>query len=385
LATLGLAPLSLVIFQQLSIVGFLANLVAIPLVTLLITPLALVGALIPTLWTLAAWAVQALVWGLAWLASWPMAVWTVPAAPWWAQCCGLAGALLGVMPWPWRLRAAALPLVLPLLWPALQRPAEGVFDVVVADIGQGTAVLVRTHGHLLVYDTGPLYSRESDAGQRVLVPLLQSRGEHRVDELVLSHRDIDHVGGALSLQTAMPVRHTFSSLSPDHPLLQNRPHSRCDDGLGWVWDGVRFALLHPTPDEHAMATKPNAVSCVLKVTDAQGHSLLLTGDIEAPQEAALLQRHAADLPSTWLLVPHHGSRTSSSAAFLDAVHPQVALVQAGYRSRFGHPAPDVVARYDERHIDVVRTDRCGAWMWHDGAAACTRKVRARYWHWQASP
>lgn len=384
-ATLGLAPLSLVIFQQLSIVGFLANLVAIPLVTLLITPLALLGALFQPLWMLAAWAVQALVLGLTWLASWPMAVWTVPAAPLWAQCCGLCGALLGVMPWPWRLRAAALPLVLPLLWPALQRPAEGAFDLVVADIGQGTAVLVRTRGHLLVYDTGPAYSRESDAGQRVLVPLLQARGEHQIDELVLSHRDIDHVGGALSLQTAVPVRHTLSSLASDHPLVLNRPHTRCDDGQSWRWDGVRFDLLHPTPDEHAAATKPNAVSCVLKVTDAQGRSLLLTGDIEAPQEAALLQRHAADLPSTWLLVPHHGSRTSSSAAFLDAVHPQTALVQAGYRSRFGHPAPDVLARNDERHIDVVRTDRCGAWMWHDGAAACTRTVRARYWHWQALP
>jgi competence protein ComEC len=233
-----------------------------------------------------------------------------------------------------------------------------------------------------VYDAGPQYSRESDAGQRVLVPLLRSRGEHHIDALVLSHRDIDHVGGALSLQTAVPVRHTHSSLAEDHPLLRGQAHTRCDDGQRWKWDGVHFEVLHPTPDEHAAATKPNAVSCVLKVTDAQGRSLLLTGDIEAAQEAALLQRHAAELPSTWLLAPHHGSRTSSTAAFLDAVHPQLALVQAGYRSRFGHPAPDVVARYEARGITVVRTDRCGAWMWHDGAARCTREVQRRYWHWK---
>ncbi|MBL0147584.1 MAG: DNA internalization-related competence protein ComEC/Rec2 [Ideonella sp.] len=384
-ATLGLAPLSLVFFQQLSIVGFLANLVAIPLVTLLITPLALLGVLFAPLWTGAAWVVQWLVTGLGWLAAWPMAVWAVPAAPLWAQCSGLAGALLGVMPWPWRLRAAAVPLMLPLLWPAAPRPAEGQFDAVVADIGQGTAVLIRTREHLLVYDAGPQYSRESDAGQRVLLPLLRARGEHQVDLLMLSHRDIDHVGGAASLYKALPVLDTSSSLADDHPLLQGRPHRRCEDGQSWLWAGVRFDVLHPTPAEHAAAQKPNAVSCVLKVTDAQGRSLLLTGDIEAAQETALLQRHAAELSSHWLLVPHHGSRTSSSVAFLDAVRPQRALVQAGYRSRFGHPAPDVVARYDARQIEVVRTDRCGAWMWHDGATSCTREVRRRYWHWNSAP
>jgi competence protein ComEC len=123
------------------------------------------------------------------------------------------------------------------------------------------------------------------------------------------------------------------------------------------------------------------VSCVLKVTDSAGRSLLLTGDIEAPQEAALLRRHAASLASTWLLVPHHGSRTSSSEDFLDTVQPDTALVQAGYRSRYGHPAADVLARYDDRQIALIRSDRCGAWLWHDGAASCTREVRRRYWHW----
>ncbi len=380
-ATLGLAPLSLVFFQQFSAVGVLANLVAIPLVTLLITPLALAGMLVPGLWAVSAWLVQALVWGLGWLAQVPLAVWQVPAAPGWLVVAAALGAAVAVLPAPWAWRWLALPLVLPLLWPPLDRPAPGQFSVLAADVGQGTALLLRTRHHLLVYDAGPLYSRESDAAQRVLLPLLRARGDGPIDLLMLSHRDTDHVGGAASLLAAHPVRALSSSLEPGHPLLgQGLAHTPCRAGQAWTWDGVQFSVLHPTPDDVAFAGKPNAVSCVLRVQDAQGRSLLITGDIEAAQEAALLRRTGAALASTMLVVPHHGSRTSSTADFLDAVQPRLAVVQAGYRSRFGHPAPDVLARYAERRIDVVRTDGCGAWLWHDGAGACTRDVRRRYWH-----
>ncbi len=380
-ATLGLAPLSLVFFQQVSLVGVLANLVAIPLVTVLITPLALLGMLVPGLWALAAWLVQALVWGLGWLAQVPLAVWTVPAAPLWLVAAGALGAVLAVLPAPRAVRWLALPLVLPLLWPPVARPANGQFELLAADVGQGTALLLRTRGHLLVYDAGPQYSRESDAAQRVLLPLLRARGEPRIDLLMLSHRDSDHVGGGPSLLAGQPVAAISSSLEAEHPLLQRGvPHTPCRAGQRWAWDGVQFELLHPTPDDVRFATKPNAVSCVLRVVDSRGRSLLITGDIEAAQEAALLRRTGTALASTMLVVPHHGSRTSSTAAFLDAVQPRVAVVQAGYRSRFGHPAPDVLARYAERSIAVVRTDVCGAWLWHDGAAQCTRDVRRRYWH-----
>jgi len=380
-ATLGLAPLSLVFFQQFSAIGFVANLVAIPLVTLLITPLALLGMLVPPLWLGAAALVQAMAWGLSWLAQVPLAAWSVPVAPAWLVAAGVLGALLGVLPAPRAWRWLALPLVLPLLWPPVPRPAPGAFSALVADVGQGTAVLLRTRNHLLVYDAGPQYSRESDAGQRVLVPLLRARGERRVDLLVISHRDIDHAGGAASLLDALPVAGLSTSLDDSHPLRQRGlPHTACRAGQRWAWDGVHFAVLHPTEDDVAFAARPNAVSCVLRVEDAAGRSLLLTGDIEAPQEAALLQRGAADLASTVLLVPHHGSRTSSTGAFLDAVQPRLAVVQAGYRSRFGHPAADVLARHAQRGITVVRTDGCGAWVWHDGAASCTRDVRRRYWH-----
>ena len=385
-ATLGLAPLSLVFFQQLSLVGFLANLVAIPLVTLLITPLALLGVLLPGLWWLAAALVQAGCVGLAALASWPGAVHLAAAAPAWVVACGLLGATLGVLPLPWALRGLALPLLLPLLWPPVARPARGSVELVAADVGQGTAVLVRTQSHLLVYDSGPLYSADSDAGQRVLLPLLQARGEALVHRLMISHSDIDHVGGAASLVAGLPVLALHSSLPLDHPLLQHAlhnpvPHTRCAAGQQWQWDGVAFEVLHPLADDYAQPRKTNAMSCVLRIRDQAGRSILLTGDIEAAQEAALVGRLGPALASTVLLVPHHGSRTSSTRPWLAAVAPQWAVVQAGYRSRYGHPAPDVMGRYDAQGISVVRSDRCGAWLWQDGMSSCTRDVRRRYWHW----
>ncbi len=396
-ATVGLAPLTLVFFQQLSLVGFVANLVAIPMVTLLITPLALLGVVAPPLWLLAAWLVQVLTAVLQWLASFPLALWTAAAAPPWAVACGLLAGVLAVLPLPWRLRGLALPLLLPLLAPPLQRPHVGQFEMVAADIGQGTAVLVRTHAHLLLFDTGPAYSAESDAGGRVLLPLLLSRGENRIDLLLLSHRDSDHVGGAASVLAGVQVTQMSSSLTDGHPLLSTRPstgprsvpHRRCEAGQAWTWDGVHFEVLHPLAADHAQAAKSNALSCVLRVQGAS-ISALLTGDIEAAQEAALLQRDREALRADVLLVPHHGSRTSSTAAFIDAVQPRVAVVQAAYRSRFGHPAPDVSARYAERAIVLLRSDRCGAWTLSAGstastaaaaaAAGCQRQIAQRYWH-----
>jgi competence protein ComEC len=382
-ATVGLAPLSLVCFQQLSLVGFAANLVAIPLVTLLVTPLALLGVMLAPLWWLAAALVRVLGQGLAVLAAWPGAVWSVGVAPAWGIASGLAAALLLLLPLPWRVRWLALPMALPLLAPTIERPAQGRFELVVADVGQGTAVLVRTRHHLLLVDAGPQYSAENDAGHRVLLPLMQARGEDALDLLLLSHRDVDHVGGAASVMAVLPPRRLLSSLEAEHPLHARANLSeRCLAGQSWQWDGVRFEVLHPLPGDEQRARKPNAISCVLRVADALGRSALLPGDIEAEQEAALVQRSApGSLNSDILVVPHHGSRTSSTAAFLQAVQPAVAIVQAGYRSRFGHPAPDVIARYEALGIPVVRTDRCGAFMWHDGAATCTRDVRRRYWHW----
>ncbi len=381
-ATVGLAPLTLLFFQQVSLVGFAANLVAIPAVTLLITPLALAGALWAPLWTAAAAVLQALVALLQPLGSLP--VWEAAAAPPWAAAAGLLGGALLVLPLPWRVRWLGLPLLLPLLAPQPPRPPAGRFELVAVDVGQGTAVLLRTQAHLLVYDSGPRWSPESDAGDRILRPLLRARGEARVDALVLSHRDTDHTGGAASL-LMLPVGGVWSSLEPAHPLRADMaargvPHRPCRAGASWSWDGVQFRWLHPAdPDP---AARPNTQSCVLQVEDAAGRRALLAGDIEAAQEAALaLADPGGALRAEVLMVPHHGSRTSSSAVFLERVAPRIAFVQAAYRSRFGHPAPDVLARYAERGVRVVRSDTCGAWTWTgDGPGLCTREQRRRCWH-----
>ncbi len=387
-ATLGLAPLSLVFFQQVSIVGFVANLIAIPLVTLVITPLALLGVALVPLWAVGAAVVRGLNAALATLAGWPGAVWAAPSAPAWAQLCALGGAAVLMLPLPWRARLLGAPLLLMLVLPPRDLPAPGAFDVVAVDIGQGTAVLVRTHAHLLVFDAGPQYSRESDAGQRVLVPLLRSRGETRIDRLVLSHRDLDHVGGARALLAALPVDDVLSSLEPGHPLLALAAGrtTRCEAGQAWDWDGVRFELLRPLADDYARMLKSNAMSCVLRVGTAE-RSVLLTGDIERDQEAQLVASVGERLRSDVLIAPHHGSRTSSTAAFLDAVRPRIAVFQAGYRNRFGHPAPDVLERYRERSIEIVASPSCGAWRW-DAAGpqngVCQRDAVRRYWQHEAA-
>ena len=384
-ATVGLAPLTLVFFQQVSLVGFLANLVAIPVVTLLVTPLALLGALLAPLWLLAAAITEGLVAVLAWLVAWPQAVWSGAAAPPWAQGAALVAALLLVLPLPWRLRLLAIPLALPLLQPARALPAAGEFAVVAADVGQGSAVLVRTQGHLLVYDAGPRYSRDSDAGQRVLLPLLRALGETRIDELALSHRDADHVGGAKALAENLPPARLRSSFEPGPDLQVGLPPERalrCEAGQRWTWDGVAFDVLWPPAGEYGQARKPNALSCVVRVQGG-GASLLLAGDLEAAQERVLVAAYGAALRSDVLVVPHHGSKTSSSAALLDAVAPRLAVVQAGYRNRFGHPAEEVLQRYRERGIALRITPDCGAWQWVPANApeeSCWRPLARRYWH-----
>jgi competence protein ComEC len=384
IATLGLTPLTLVFFQQVSVVGFVANLVAIPLVTLVITPLALLGALFSPLWRLAAWVEEGLADGLAVLAELPGAVWLAPVAPVWAQAAGLCAAALMVLPLPWRVRLLAVPLIMPLLLPVRDLPAQGRFELLAVDVGQGTAVLVRTRQHLMVYDAGPQYSRDSDAGQRVLLPLLRARGETRIDRLVLSHRDLDHVGGAAALLNELPVGELRSSLETGHPLLTAAvPSVRCEAGQSWVWDGVRFEVLHPQVADYDRTLKSNAMSCVLKVSGPQG-TALLTGDIERQQEADLLTLHGDALRSDFLLVPHHGSRTSSTAGFVDAVSPRVAVVQAGYRNRFGHPVAEVLQRLRGQGAVVHTSPTCGAWHWQGDAQGmsgiCERETIRRYWH-----
>jgi len=377
--TLALTPLTLLLFGQASVVGLAANLLAIPWVTLVVTPLAMAGVLLPPLWDAAALAVQALGAVLGGMAAWPHAVLSRPAAPLWAAAAGVFGGVLLCMRLPPALRLLGLAPLLPALFWQPPRPAAGDFELLAADIGQGNAVLVRTATHALLYDTGPRYSAESDAGHRVLVPLLQALGE-TLDAVVVSHRDNDHAGGAASVLAQQPQAVLMSSVEDGHPLQALRPVQRCLAGQQWEWDGVRFEFLHPQPADYTPQARSNALSCVLRVSSGTARALLV-GDIEAAQEAALL-RADAPLPADLLLVPHHGSKTSSSAAFVQAVAPRFALVQAGYLNRFGHPAPAVAARYAAQGADLVASPACGAARWSSREPAtlqCERRTARRYW------
>ena len=383
IVTLALTPLSLLLFNQVSLVGLLANAVAIPWVTLLVTPLAMLGTLWSPVWDAAAWSVRLLTWFLQALAAWPLASISVAAAPVWYAMAGVLGGVLLAMRLPWHVRLLGVPLILPvLLWQPV-RPAAGQFEVLGADIGQGNALLVRTANHSLVYDTGPRFSRESDAGHRVLVPLLRAMGE-RIDMLMLSHRDLDHIGGAVAVLAMQTQATLVSSIEDSHELQTVRKSTRCVAGQQWRWDGVDFEVLHPRAADYDAANKSNAMSCVLRISNGT-QTALLAGDLEAAQEARLVNDAVSKekLKADFLLMPHHGSKTSSSALFLDEVRPQFALAQAGYRNRFGHPVDSVLARYSERGIQVVKSPVCGAAFWRSaqpGEVLCQRQLGARYWH-----
>jgi competence protein ComEC len=264
-------------------------------------------------------------------------------------------------------------------WQA-QRPPLGVAQLLFADIGQGNAVLVRTAQHSLLFDTGPRFGVDSDAGQRVLLPVLQTMDEH-IDALVLSHQDSDHTGGALSVYKQHKKTQLWSSITDAHWLSQRLPLQRCVAGQAWLWDGVQFDFIHPLATDYDKTMSPNNRSCVLRIR-AQSQTVLLTADIEAMQENALVQRMGKALKADVLLVPHHGSKTSSTEGFIDAVQPRWALLQHGYRNRYGHPAPVVVQRYAARGIRMLDSPQCGAMHWRSDQAdevLCQRELDKRYW------
>jgi len=375
-ATLASLPILLLIFQQFSLVSPLANGVAIPVISFIVTPLALLGAIIPwwPILTLAHWVLEWLMHFLEWCAIWP--VWQAPAPPLWAAFAAGLGVAVSLLPRGLPGRLLGCGLILPALFWPVDRPPEGVAWISVLDVGQGLATVVRTREHSLIYDPGPLYSAESDAGQRVVVPYLRSLGINRVDMLVVTHRDSDHSGGTASVQSALSVGEVRSSVAE----IAGQP---CLAGQRWRWDGVEFEILHPDAEASTAAGKSNHLSCVLSVV-AGGKRMLLTSDIEAPDEAALLARYTGRLAADVLLVPHHGSRTSSTPAFLEAVAPQVAVIPVGYRNRFGHPKADILERYMTANISLWRTDRDGAVQIRLGqeelALSGWRREYRRYWH-----
>jgi competence protein ComEC len=386
--TLGLAPLLLVWFQQMSLVSPLANAVAIPLVSLVVTPLALAGSVLPFDFILqlahAAMAVQ--MWLLEWCAGLPLAVWQQHAPAAWTVALALAGTAWLLLPRGVPARWLGVTLLLPMYAVTPAVPAPGAAWVTVLDVGQGLAVFVQTKRHALLYDTGPAYSPEADSGTRVILPYLRASGIARLDAVVVTHNDSDHAGGAAAVLSGLPVGALYSSLSASHAALLVAPAYRlpCAAGQGWDWDGVRFDLLHPTAGSYAIdKLKSNDRSCVLKISTARG-TVLLTGDIEARSEQELLARVPGELRADVLVVPHHGSRTSSTDEFIAAVQPRWAVFTVGYRNRLGHPKEDVVERYRLSGAQMLRTDTAGAVLVRlddEGVGVQSyRELRRRYWY-----
>ena len=359
LMTVALLPLTLWFFGQASLVGALSNLVAVPVVSFVIVPCALFGMLLlllcpplaaPVLW-LAARIVHAQWWLFERMATWPGAHWYLPAVQLHALLLAVVGALWMFMPRGVPLRWLGAALFLPLLLPPRSTPADGAFRLWVLDVGQGLAVLVRTHDHLLVYDTGARYPSGFDLGEAVVLPSIHALGLSRVDMLMISHGDNDHAGGAQTVAEAFPQARRLAG----EPARMRVPMQQCAAGQAWQWDGVRFRVLSPAPGG---GDRDNDSSCVLLV-EGRGGRVLLPGDISSKAEPAVAAAVGTGPPPV-LVVPHHGSKTSSGAAFIAALRPSLALVSAGWRNRFGHPRAEVLARYAEAGVPLFNTAVEGA-------------------------
>jgi competence protein ComEC len=387
LIALGLAPFTLWLFQQASLVAPLANGIAIPVVALLVVPLTLLGSLaLPLIPTLGAWLLVAaakllgLLWPvLQWLASLPFALWAPPAPAPAALAAALVGVGLLLAPRGWPGRWLGGVWLLPLLWPTGSPIATGAARFTLLDSGQGLAAVVQTRHHVLVYDSGPRYGEQADAGERVVVPYLRAQGVTQVDLLLLSHGDSDHIGGAASIVGALPVQRLLGS---EVERVAGRAVEPCGAGETWIWDQVTFRVLHPSPDRFESG---NDASCVLQVATA-GARLLIPGDLGFAGETALVNAHGAGLRSDILVAPHHGSQSSSGAAFAAAVAPRFVLFAAGHQNRFQFPRPAVVARYQAAGSVPLQTAESGAISFELGAQAVTltparyRDAAGRYWH-----
>ncbi len=358
--TVGLMPILLAAFGSLSLVSPLANVFAVPLFTLIVVPLVLLGSLLAALWVPAGslvlgMAVQLLQWFwplLVWLSELPLALWHFPRLPLAVHIALVLGALLLVLPGIAVTRLVAITLCLPaLMWRPLP-PAQSEFSLALLDVGQGLSVVVRTRSHVLVYDTGPAFRSGRDTGELVVVPYLRSQGIRAVDTLMISHGDLDHQGGMDSILRSLPVARVMTG--PSVRSSVSRAIDPCLSGAAWTWDGVRFEVLHPAAVGYA---SDNDSSCVLRI-QGQGGSALLTGDVQRESEQALV---AAGIAQTDIVVaPHHGSRTSSTPEFVEATRPSLVLFAAGYRNRWGFPKQDVVERWRSNGARSLTTQHSGA-------------------------
>lgn len=379
-ATIGLLPLTVAMFQQVSLIAPIANILAIPFISLAVVPLTLLGALTPVDAFLhsAHWVMSLTMFVLKSLSALSWSNMHLPPVSPWAVMIAMCGVLILLLPKGFPMRWLGALMLAPLFVNVQPSMPSGAMHASIIDVGQGLAVLVRTSHHQLLYDTGRQLNAHINSGNRVIQPYLHSLGLDKLDMMVVSHHDSDHYGGMESLLIQIPTQQLLASF--DLPIEVNRQLGyarKCQQGQSWVWDGVKFEILHPDKDLYLQqAVSDNNLSCVLRVSNNTG-SLLLTGDIELAAERRLLQTQPL-IKSTLMTIPHHGSKTSSSTALIDAVNPSWAVATTGYMNRYHHPRADIMRRYQQRDIQTFRSDWDGAVL-IDFPAEKSAKVKVKAW------
>jgi len=385
--TLGLLPLLLAFFGLIPLTAWLANLIAIPWISLVVVPLTLLGTVLIMFWSQgaslflhsAATVLEALWVPLEYLANLEAGVWQPFTPPLWTILVAAMGLLILLLPRGLPGRWLGLLGLLPMIWLTRPQPQNAAVWLTVLEVGQGLAAVIQTEKHVLVYDTGPKFSEDFDMGKITLLPFLKYQGINKIDTLLISHGDNDHSGGAQSVLQQLPVTRIITS-APEQ-FTQPRVHT-CQAGQQWRWDGVEFQILHPP--RPFTVKKENNLSCVLKIHSPYG-SILLPGDIERVVESYLLRHQAEHLTADILIMPHHGSKTSSSRAFIQAVNPKIALASIGYRNRFSFPHPQVIQRYREQGVLIWDTVNSGAIRIQLSANSTLKPQLARqqlrhFWH-----
>lgn len=387
--TLALFPVSLHLFQQASLVSPVANLMLVPYVSFIVVPLVLIGllsmpvstSLSAMLFTLAS-SLFELIWPLLeWLAETPVSRWSQHQPGLLLTALGMLGAVILLSRNIGYKRFAGVLFLVPMLGFTPAQPADGAIKVTFLDVGQGLSVVINTGSHVLVYDTGARFSERMDSGSSTLVPYLRQQGIKQLDLLIVSHGDNDHIGGAESLLAAYPGT---AVIGQGIDSLESHKKAACRAGDAWYWEGVDFIILHPDASDYS---KSNNQSCVLRI-EAPGGSVLLTGDIEKNIESRLLKTARQHLDSDILLVPHHGSKSSSTAEFIEATSPKIAIFASGYRNRYGLPGEVILQRYTQLSAKLYATGHHGAIEIMIDAEngvlepKLYRQTSRKYWHHQ---
>ena len=405
--TAGLMPLLALIFHEVSLASPFANAYAIPIISVVVTPLSLLlagAASVPGLDVLAgafAWAGHAalafIMVPTVWLSDLPFSSFSAAAAPLPFTVLALVGLTLAAMPYGLPGRHGAWLLMMPALFFTPKRPPEGGWDLYALDVGQGSAIVIQTARHALLFDTGLRSAPTSDAGARIVWPFLRAKGIVKLDVLVVSHADIDHAGGVRSVLQSVPTGQSYSSfdlhgylqregrllgeagLMPPTPLAM----SGCVYGMAWQIDGVAFEFLWPLTqaDEGTMPReRRNDNACVLRIR-GKYHSVLLPGDISAAQERMLVDRGLGSIDV--VVAAHHGSKTSSSLELVNEVGARHVVAQVGAWNRYSHPAPAVELRWKRSGANFWRTDYHGAISLRSREkglhADSERQAAPRYW------